>query len=79
MAQTTHKDMSRARLRVDLSVSSSWRGTDDIENTSSSFVACCIVFTELLPGNVLIKSVTIISNAQAFITGKNYREMGNYV
>jgi hypothetical protein len=28
---------------------------------------------------VLIKSVTIISNAQAFITGKNYREMGNYV
>jgi hypothetical protein len=30
-----------------------------IENTASSIVACWTVFTELLPGNVLIKSVTI--------------------
>jgi hypothetical protein len=32
---------------------------DDIENTVSSIVACWNVFTELLPGNALIKSVTI--------------------
>jgi hypothetical protein len=31
----------------------------DIENTASSIVACCTVFTELLPGNSLIKSVTV--------------------
>jgi hypothetical protein len=35
------------------------RGADDIENTASSIVACWTVFTELLPGNALIKSVTI--------------------
>jgi hypothetical protein len=34
-------------------------GADDIENTASSVVACWAVFTELLPGNALIKSVTI--------------------
>jgi hypothetical protein len=34
-------------------------GADDIENTASSIVACWTVFTELLPGNALIKSVTI--------------------
>jgi hypothetical protein len=33
---------------------------DDIENTASSVVAGWIVFTELLPGNALIKSVTIL-------------------
>jgi hypothetical protein len=32
---------------------------DDIENTASSIVACWTPFTELLPGNVLIKSVII--------------------
>jgi hypothetical protein len=34
-------------------------GADDIENTASSIVACWTVFTELLPGNALIKFVTI--------------------
>jgi hypothetical protein len=34
-------------------------GTDDIENTFSSIVACSTVLTELLPGKALIKSVTI--------------------
>jgi hypothetical protein len=34
-------------------------GVDDIENTAPSIVACWTVFTELLPGNALIKSVTI--------------------
>jgi hypothetical protein len=33
--------------------------TADTENTASSIVACWTVFTELLPGNELIKSVTI--------------------
>jgi hypothetical protein len=32
------------------------RGADDIETTASSIVACWKVFTELLPGNALIKS-----------------------
>jgi hypothetical protein len=30
------------------------------ENTASSIVACFTVFSELLPGNALIKSVTIL-------------------
>jgi hypothetical protein len=34
-------------------------GADDIENIASSTVACWAVFTELMPGNALIKSVTI--------------------
>jgi hypothetical protein len=34
-------------------------GADDIENTASSIVACWTVFTELLPGNALIKSVRL--------------------
>jgi hypothetical protein len=33
--------------------------TADTENTASSIVVCWTVFTELLPGNALIKSVTI--------------------
>jgi hypothetical protein len=36
-------------------------GADDIENTASTIVACWIVLTELLPCNVLIKSVTILN------------------
>jgi hypothetical protein len=36
-------------------------GTYDIENTVSSIVACWTVFTELLPGNTLIKSVNNIN------------------
>jgi hypothetical protein len=33
--------------------------TADVENTASSIAACWTVFTELLPGNALIKSITI--------------------
>jgi hypothetical protein len=33
--------------------------TADTGNTTSSIVACWTVFTELLPGNALIKSVKI--------------------
>jgi hypothetical protein len=36
--------------------------TVDTENTASSVVACRTVFTELLPGNALIKSVTLYMN-----------------
>jgi hypothetical protein len=36
-------------------------GADDIEKTVSSIVACWTVFTELLPGKSLIKSVTIFT------------------
>jgi hypothetical protein len=62
MAQTTPKThVSRVRLRVDWSVSSTGRCADDIENTASSIVACWAMFIELLPGNALIKSVTILS------------------
>jgi hypothetical protein len=32
---------------------------DDIKKTASSIVACWSMFTELLPGNALIKSTTI--------------------
>jgi hypothetical protein len=34
-------------------------GADDIESTASYIVECWTVFTELLPGNALIKSVTV--------------------
>jgi hypothetical protein len=51
----------RIRLRVHWSVSSAGRGADDIENTVSSIVPCWTLFTELLPSNALIKSVTILS------------------
>jgi hypothetical protein len=37
-------------------------GADGIENTASFIVACLTVFTEQLPGNALIKSITILSN-----------------
>jgi hypothetical protein len=40
--------------------------TSDLENTASSIVACWTVFTELFPGNALIKSVTV------FITEKYF-------
>jgi hypothetical protein len=33
--------------------------TADTGNTASAIVACLTVFTELLPGNALIKSVTV--------------------
>jgi hypothetical protein len=59
---------SLSRVRVpwdswpyfDLPVSSIGRGTDDIENTDSFIAACLTVFTELLPDNALINSVTIL-------------------
>jgi hypothetical protein len=34
-----------------------------IENIASSIVACWTMFTELLPGNALIKSVTILQSS----------------
>jgi hypothetical protein len=58
--RTPHrKHVSRVRLRVDWSVSSTKSGADDVENTAPSIVACWAVFTELLPGNALIRSVII--------------------
>jgi hypothetical protein len=53
------KHLSRVRLRVHWSVTSIGRGAEEVKNTTSSIVACWTVFTELLPGNSLIKSVTI--------------------
>jgi hypothetical protein len=53
------ENMSRVTLRVNLSVTSTRRGADDIENTASSAVACWTVFTQLSPGNALIKFVTV--------------------
>jgi hypothetical protein len=37
---------------------------EDIENTASSIVARWAVFTELLPGNALIKSVKTLFRSQ---------------
>jgi hypothetical protein len=53
------KHVSHVRLRIRLFLNSTGRGADDVENTDSSIVACWIMFTEPLPGNSLIKSVTI--------------------
>jgi hypothetical protein len=39
-------------------------GADDIENTTSSIVACFTVFTELFPGNSFIKSVKLLLSKQ---------------
>jgi hypothetical protein len=49
------KHMSRDRYLLLCDV------TADTENTSSSIVVCWAVFTELLLGSTLIKSVTILS------------------
>jgi hypothetical protein len=46
------------RLRLYWSVTSIGHGADDIESPTSSIVACWTLFTEPLPGNVQIKSVT---------------------
>jgi hypothetical protein len=59
-AEHTENTVSRVRLQVHWSVTSTGRGADDIENIASSIVACWTVFTELLPGNALIKSVNNI-------------------
>jgi hypothetical protein len=53
------KHVPHVRLRVHWSVTSSGRGADDIENKASTILACWTVFTELLPGNSLIKFVTV--------------------
>jgi hypothetical protein len=39
--------------------------TADMEKTASTTVACWTVFRELLPGNVLNKSVTLLFVSQA--------------
>jgi hypothetical protein len=54
------KHVSRVRLRVHWSVTSTGCNADGIENTASSIVACWTMITELLPGNALNKSVTIL-------------------
>jgi hypothetical protein len=38
--------------------------TADTENTASSSDACWTVFTELLPGKALIKSVTVLNSTK---------------
>jgi hypothetical protein len=43
-------------------------GPVEIENTASSIGASWTVFTELLPGNGLIKSVTIYNNFKLYIS-----------
>jgi hypothetical protein len=53
------KHVSRVRLQVHLSVTSTGHDVDNIENTASFIVACWTTFTELLPGNMLIKSVIV--------------------
>jgi hypothetical protein len=40
--------------------------TADRKNTTSSIVACWTVFTELLPGKALIKSVTVFLNSYPY-------------
>jgi hypothetical protein len=47
--------------QVHWTITSIGSGADDVENTVSSIVACWTVFTELLLGNALIKSVTKLS------------------
>jgi hypothetical protein len=47
-----------------------WNGSDEIENTASSIVACWTVFTEPLPGNTLIKSVTLCTRLHGVISQK---------
>jgi hypothetical protein len=37
------------------------------EDTASSIVDCCTVFTELLPGNALIKSVRVYCNTSVIL------------
>jgi hypothetical protein len=59
MAQTRQK----ARHMSDCKFIGLFTGTgccaDDTESAASSIVACWTVFTDLLPGNVLIKFITI--------------------
>jgi hypothetical protein len=71
------KHVSRVRLRVHWSVSSTGRGADDIENTASSIFACWTVFTEMLPGNALLKSVNNNKNNCSFDKESKLSELSN--
>jgi Na+/citrate or Na+/malate symporter len=46
-------------------------GAGDIEKTASSIIASWTVFTELLPGNALIKSVTVFCKKKTFFRTTN--------
>jgi hypothetical protein len=59
--RTHSKHMSRDRYVLLCDI------TADTENIASSTVACWTVFTELLPGNTLIKSVTVCVHAFKFM------------
>jgi hypothetical protein len=48
--------------------------TADTENTASSIVSCWTVFTEILPDNALIKSITI-SYRYARPTAQAYKKI----
>jgi hypothetical protein len=60
-ARTYSKHISRDRYLLLYDV------TADTENTASSIFACWTVFTELLPGNAFIKSVTIIPEFNLYV------------
>jgi hypothetical protein len=59
-ARAYNKHMSRDRYLFLCDV------TADTKNTVSSVVACWTMFTELLPGNALIKSFTIYPHQFVF-------------
>jgi hypothetical protein len=48
--------------------------TAGTENTTSFLIACWTVFTELLPGNALIKSVTI-SRTMKWVKYAEYKRL----
>jgi hypothetical protein len=50
-----------------------------MENRASSLLACWTVFTELLPGNALIKSVKGIDHLQKTGANKNSKETQAYM
>jgi hypothetical protein len=52
--------------------------TADTESTAFSVVACWTVFTELLPGNALIKSVTLFME-ERILTGRKVRKLSGDV
>jgi hypothetical protein len=52
--------VSHVRLPVYWSVSSAGHGAGNIEDTALSVVASWTVYTELLAGNALIKSIILL-------------------
>jgi hypothetical protein len=52
---------------------------ESTENTASSIVACWTVFTELLPGNAMMKSVTSLSSGVQVNTIRLYSVFTNQV